>query len=166
MHRVFGAILGLICLTSCDKTAAFHEFKSLPDHWQSDSAVVFKIEDLDTLARYNAFISLRNDNSYAFSNLFLITDMQFPNGKTITDTLEYEMARPDGTWLGSGSGDLKESKLWYKENIQFNEAGTYTFSIKQAMRRSEDVNPIVDLEGIRDVGLRIEKTKEQLNGSE
>jgi len=86
--------------------------------------------------------------------------MQFPNGKTITDTLEYKMANPDGSWLGTGFGDIKENKLWYKEHIQFSEAGSYTFKLKQAMRRNGDVNPIADLEGIRDVGLRIEKTNE------
>ena len=70
------------------------------------------------------------------------------------------MAEPDGSWLGEGFGDLKENKLWYKENIQFNETGTYTFKVKQAMRRNGDVDPISDLEGIKDVGLRIEKTNE------
>ena len=160
MHKLVYAVLFSMCFISCDKTAAFHEYKSLPKYWKSDSAVILKVNDLDTLSQYNAFITLRNDNAYAFSNLFLITEMQFPNGKTITDTLEYKMAEPDGSWLGEGFGDLKENKLWYKENIQFNETGTYTFKVKQAMRRNGDVDPISDLEGIKDVGLRIEKTNE------
>ncbi|HAX15796.1 MAG TPA: gliding motility lipoprotein GldH [Leeuwenhoekiella sp.] len=160
MHKYFCALLVLSCFWSCDKTAAFHEYKSLPKYWKSDSAVTLKVDNLDTLSTYNAFITLRNDNSYAFSNVFLIASMQFPNGKTITDTLEYKMANPDGSWLGTGFGDIKENKLWYKEHIQFSEAGSYTFKLKQAMRRNGDVNPIADLEGIRDVGLRIEKTNE------
>lgn len=160
MHRLIAVLaLMLLCL-SCDKEQVFHERKDLPEIWHKDSAVVFKVNDLDSLQNYNLFITLRNDSNYAFSNLFLITNMQFPNGRTITDTLEYKMARPDGSWLGEGFGDLKENKLWYKEGVRFNESGTYTFSIKQAMRRNGDVNAITALEGIRDLGLRIELSKE------
>ena len=45
---------------------------------------------------------------YKYSNLFLITEMQFPHGRTISDTLEYNMARPDGSWLGTGFGDVSK----------------------------------------------------------
>tara|TARA_R110002020_G_scaffold285140_7_gene500714 strand:+ start:1817 stop:2299 length:483 start_codon:yes stop_codon:yes gene_type:complete len=160
MHRLIGALALIFLCFSCDKEQVFHERQDLAEIWHKDSAVVFKVKDLDSLKNYDLFMTLRNDNKYAFSNLFLITNMQFPNGRTIKDTLEYEMARPDGSWLGEGFGDLKENKLWYKEGVRFNESGTYTFSIKQAMRRNGDVNPITTLEGIRDVGLRIELSKE------
>ncbi|MGO4912472.1 gliding motility lipoprotein GldH [Leeuwenhoekiella sp. W20_SRS_FM14] len=160
MHKFCYALLILICCSACDEKAVFHEYKSLPDYWESDTAVVFKVNKLDSLTNYNLFITLRNTNEYAFSNLFLISELQFPNGKTITDTLEYKMARPDGSWLGEGFGDLKENKLWYKENFRFTEAGEYQFRLKQAMRRNGSVNPVQELGGIVDVGLRIEKIKE------
>ncbi|MDP5044591.1 MAG: gliding motility lipoprotein GldH [Leeuwenhoekiella sp.] len=160
MHKFCYALLILICFSACDEKAVFHEYKSLPDYWESDAAVVFKVNKLDSLINYNLFITLRNTNEYAFSNLFLISELQFPNGKTITDTLEYKMARPDGSWLGEGFGDLKENKLWYKENFRFTEAGEYQFRLKQAMRRNGSVNPVQELGGIVDVGLRIEKIKE------
>ncbi|MFI8377856.1 gliding motility lipoprotein GldH [Leeuwenhoekiella sp. NPDC079379] len=160
MHKFCYALLILICFSACDEKAVFHEYKSLPDYWESDAAVVFKVNKLDSLINYNLFITLRNTNEYAFSNLFLISELQFPNGKTITDTLEYKMARPDGSWLGEGFGDLKENKLWYKENFRFTEKGEYQFRLKQAMRRNGSVNPVQELGGIEDVGLRIEKIKE------
>ncbi|MCC4212130.1 gliding motility lipoprotein GldH [Leeuwenhoekiella parthenopeia] len=160
MLRFFIVFALLVLFCSCDDNAVFHEFKELPGSWQRDSAVVFKFNAPDSLKPYNAFITLRNDNTYPFSNIFLVTRMQFPNGKTVTDTLEYMMAQPDGTWLGDGFGDLKESKLWYKENIRFNEAGTYQFKIMQAMRRNGDLNAVPELSGIRDVGLRIERINE------
>ena len=160
MHKLGFVLLLLVLVCSCDQDAVYHEFKAIPGTWQRDSAVVFQVRDLDSLEAYNAFITIRNDNSYPFSNLFLITQMQFPNGKTITDTLEYNMARPDGTWLGTGFGDIKESKLWYKEHILFKEQGAYRFKVKQAMRRNGAVNAIPELEGIKDVGLRIERIKQ------
>src|SRR5690606_40407811 len=87
----------------------------------------------------NLFLNIRNTNEYNFNNIFLIVSMNFPHGKTVTDTLEYRMANPDGSWMGQGIGDVKENKLWYKENVQFFEAGSYTIDIAQAMRNNGDV---------------------------
>lgn len=83
--------------------------------------------------------------------------MNFPHGKTITDTLEYRMANPDGSWMGQGIGDVKENKLWYKENVQFFEAGNYTVDIAQAMRNNGAVEGVTKLEGITDVGFSVEE---------
>ena len=102
------------------------------------------------------YVNLRNTNDYKYNNLFLIVSTKFPNGKTIIDTLEYRMANAQGEFLGSGFSDLKENKLWYKENVVFKELGEYEFTIQHAMRENGRVEGIKDLEGITDVGLRIE----------
>ena len=68
------------------------------------------------------------------------------------------MARPDGEWLGTGFGDVKENKLWYKEHVRFKEPGEYRVNIRHAMRKNGEVNGIQNLDGITDVGFRIEKT--------
>ena len=83
--------------------------------------------------------------------------MNFPNGKTVADTLEYRMANPDGSWMGQGIGAVKENKLWYKENVQFFEEGAYTVHIAQAMRNNGEVEGVTKLEGITDVGISIEE---------
>ncbi len=102
------------------------------------------------------FVNLRNTNAYKYNNLFLIVEMVFPHGKTIKDTLEYRMAEPSGKLLGEGYTDIKENKLWYKENVVFTETGEYTVNIQHAMRENGKVNGIVELEGITDIGFRIE----------
>lgn len=160
MRSLFLVFVIALLLSSCDGNAVFHTNEDLPNFWHKDSAAVFKVNELDSVRPYNLFITLRNDNNYKYDNLFLITKIQFPNGRTLVDTLEYNMANPDGSWLGTGFGNLKENKLWYRENVRFSELGTYTFSVWQAMRRNGDVQPITALEGIHDVGLRIEKTKQ------
>jgi gliding motility-associated lipoprotein GldH len=83
--------------------------------------------------------------------------MQQPNKKTIVDTLEYQMAEADGTLLGDGFTDVKESKLFYKEKVPFNLKGQYKVSIQQANRQTGKVVGITNLEGISEVGFRIEK---------
>jgi len=158
MGRIFIVSLVIICcLSSCDKNRVFDDYKSLPNSWNRDSVISFKVSRLDTVQAYNLFINLRNTNAYKFSNIYLVTSMDFPSGKVIQDTLQYKMAHSDGEWMGVGYGDSKASKLWYKKNVRFSEEGTYTFKIRQAMRRNGEKNGIKNLKGITEVGFRIEK---------
>ncbi|MEW4922440.1 gliding motility lipoprotein GldH [Algibacter sp. 2305UL17-15] len=149
----------IFCLVSCDENRVFDAYKSVPNAWHKDSIISFKINPPDTINPYNLFVNLRNTNAYKYNNLFLIVEMTFPHGKTITDTLEYKMADPSGKLLGTGVTDTKENKLWYKESVVFDEAGTYEVNIQHAMRESGKVNGVIALEGITDVGFRIEKPK-------
>lgn len=150
------AIFSLV-FWSCDSKRVYDEYKSV-NQWNKDSIIAFNIGELDSLKAYNLFINVRNNSDYKYSNLHLITEIQFPKGKVISDTLEYEMALPNGEWLGTGFGDVKESKLWYKEGVKFTEPGEYQVNIRQAMRKNGNVSGIENLEGITDVGFRIEKT--------
>lgn len=151
--------LSFMAFVACDKDRVFDEYQAVQRGWNKDSVYTFKLGELDSLKTYNLFIDVRNDSQYQYSNLFLITQIQFPKGKVVSDTLEYEMAKPDGTWLGTGFGDIKESKLWYKKNVRFTEPGEYQVKIKQAMRKNGEVDGIENLKGITDIGFRIEKSK-------
>ena len=152
----FFVLCFLICV-SCDSNRVYDEYKSVPNVWHKDSVISFKINPQDSLKPYNLFVNLRNTNEYKYNNLFLIVEMVFPHGKTITDTLEYKMADPTGKLLGTGLTDIKENKLWYKEHVVFKESGDYTVKIQHAMRENGKVNGIENLEGITDIGFRIEK---------
>ena len=147
----------IISFSSCDKDRVFDEYESLRG-WNKDSIVTFEFNDIDSSRVYDLFINVRNNNDYNYSNLFLITEIRFPQGKVISDTLEYEMTKPNGEWLGTGFGDVKESKLWYKENVRFDESGKYEVTIQQAMRKNGEVEGIQELEGITHVGFRIENS--------
>ncbi|MXO07361.1 gliding motility lipoprotein GldH [Flavobacterium sp. HBTb2-11-1] len=148
-------LLAAILLFSCDKKRVFDEYKSVGSAWHKDSIVTFDLPVLDSTKRYNAFVNIRDNNNYPFNNLFLIVSMEMPNGFTKVDTLEYQMAEPDGTLLGNGFSDIKESKLYYKEDVKFR--GKYKVHIKQAVRQSGKIPGVEALEGITDVGFRIEQ---------
>ncbi|MFT4831972.1 MAG: gliding motility-associated lipoprotein GldH [Psychroserpens sp.] len=153
-------ILVLIVLVSCETNTVHSEYKATNDgYWNKDNTISFKFTEQDTLTKNNIFINIRNDETYSYSNLFLIAELNFPTGETIKDTLEYEMSKPDGEWLGTGQGSLKENKLWYKENVVFPVKGVYTLEISHAMRKNGSVKGIMDLKGITDVGFQIEKSK-------
>lgn len=148
-------LLVVILFSSCDKKRVFDEYKSVGRAWHKDSVVTFNLPELDSIKRYDLFVNLRANNAYKYNNLFLIVAMELPNGFTKVDTLEYEMTSPDGTMLGNGFSDLKESKLYYKENVKFR--GKYKVYIKQAVRENGKVPGVTALEGITEVGFRIEK---------
>ncbi len=160
MRKILFSILVVILFYSCGNTATFDAYKSMPNSiWHKDSIVNFKFNPVDTISRNNLFINLRNNNDYQYSNLFLIVDINFPNNTSFIDTLEYEMTDAKGKFLGEGFTDLKENVLEYKTNVIFPLTGEYNINIQQAMRKSGAVEGITDLEGITDVGLRIEKMK-------
>lgn len=161
MHKSFLPVFIFVvgCLSSCDSRRFYDEYESIPGTWNKDSILTFNLPVIDSVPDYNLFINVRNNNDFPYSNLFLIAQIHFPQGKVITDTLEYRMAEPSGQWLGTGFGDVKENKLWYKERVRFNEPGQYKISIQHAMRKSGNEKGIEDLEGITQVGLRIENTQ-------
>lgn len=146
-------IVLLFC--SCDKKRVFDEYKSVGSSWNKDSIVTFNLPELDSTKRYNLFVTLRNNNNYPFNNLFLIVSLEMPNGFTKVDTLEYQMANPDGSLMGDGFSDIKESKLFFKEKVRFR--GKYKVNIKQAVRENGKIPGVTALDGITEVGFRIEK---------
>lgn len=151
------AIFQLV-LVSCDKKMVYDRYESFPNQWERDSLARFSFNAPDTTQTYNLFINLRNTSAYTYNNLFLIARMTFPNGRVIGDTLEYRMANPSGEWLGTGFGEVKSNKLWYKENFRFSEDGTYELSIQQSLRKGGESRSLDTLAGVTEVGFRIENT--------
>jgi gliding motility-associated lipoprotein GldH len=151
---LFIIIAGL--LISCDKKRVFDEYQSVGNAWNMKKEVIFELPKVDTLKKYNLFINLRANDDYKFNNLFLIVSMEQPNGLTKIDTLEYEMADVDGALLGDGFSDIKESKLYYKENVKFKASENNKIHIKHAVRQTGKIEGVQDLEGISEVGFRIE----------
>ena len=149
----------LFFAASCDKKRVFDEYKPLDGKWNKDSVVSFEFEQKDTTTAYNMFINIRNNSDYPFNNIFLIVEMEQPDNVVKTDTLEYQMANPDGTLMGEGFTDIKESRLWYRENERLPRPGTYKVNIQQAVRQVGQVPGVQELEGITEVGFRIESTE-------
>ena len=156
-----GLLLLFLFFTSCDKKQFYSEYKELDGSWKKSDTLRFTFEQKDTINPFNLFLNVRNNNDYPFNNMYLIVSLKEPGKKpTIKiDTLEYQMANVDGTLLGEGFTDVKESKLWYLENYVFNRIGNYKVEVVQAVRATGEVKGVAELKGITELGLRIEKTK-------
>ncbi len=149
-------IFGLIACQN-DNTYVFNEYKSLGGNWSASDTLKFEINTTDTIHAHHLFFSVRATQKYPYNNIFVIAELGFPNGKTLVDTLEYDMAYPDGSLMGQG-GSIKESLLWYKQNVRFLESGKYSILLRQATRKANQAEGDQQLEGIEQIGLAIEKS--------
>ena len=146
-----------IGITSCDSNRVFDQYVNVEDSiWLRSNIISFDIEINDTIFRNNLFLNLRNNKDYEFSNLFLIAQINFPDGLRVVDTLEYEMTDNLGNFLGTGFTDIKENKLFFKENVRFSQRGQHTIKVEQAMRKVGNIQALDSLKGVTDLGVRIE----------
>ena len=151
-------LAGLLLFGSCDSRGIFNQYTSLPDNvWLQNNPIHFGFQISDTISKNNLYLNIRNNRQYQYSNLFVITHLIFPNGSKIVDTLQYEMADKNGQFLGTGISEIRHSTFFFKENSLFPLSGKYKLSIWQAMRKNGSINGIKELQGITDVGFRIEK---------
>ncbi|PHR73199.1 MAG: gliding motility lipoprotein GldH [Lutibacter sp.] len=155
---LFVLFLGLI---SCDSNRIYDDYQSVEDNiWLRNNVVKFEVMIEDTISKNNLFLKVRNDKEYEFSNLFLIAKIDFPDGFQVIDTLEYEMTDKAGNFLGTGYTDIKENKLFYKENVQFTQKGNYLVEVEQAMRKNGNIQGLDSLKGVTNVGFRVELATE------
>ncbi len=148
----------LLLIVSCDSNVVdtqSHEFSN--QSWGLSDVQEFTMRPPDTLNKYDLFINMRNNQDYGYSNLWLITQIKFPLGKVLTDTLEYPMADPQGNFLGTSRGSgVVENKLWLKKGVRFAEPGDYILELRHSMRKNGQPDGVALLEGILDIGYSIE----------
>jgi gliding motility-associated lipoprotein GldH len=146
----------VLCVLGCQDQVVLSNYKSLSEGWIKGDTLVFDFEAPDTIRPFNLFFNTRLNQDYGFDNLYLISTIHFPNGKQVGDTLEYEMAYPNGELMGNGFGSVKESKLWYKSNVVFSEKGIYKIEVNHAMRKFGKVEALDTLKGVLDFGIQLE----------
>jgi gliding motility-associated lipoprotein GldH len=144
-------ILPLLLISACSSNTLFTDSIAMPDKtWGLSNVSEFIYSATDTINVTDVFFTIRTGSDYPFRNIYLFVTATSPDGKSITDTLQYDLADEKGNWYGKGFGDIHELKLPYRSNVFFARKGEYIFKIRHGMR-------IGDLKGVYDLGLRIEK---------
>jgi gliding motility-associated lipoprotein GldH len=141
-------------LYSCGIDSIYENTSDIPKgKWDKNTSVSFVVPITDTIKSCNIIFSIRNNNNYPYSNIFLFVDTRSPLGKTLRDTVEIELCDAKGKWLGKGIGGLWQNKFYFRKNIRFPYSGNYVFKVTQAMREDR-------LEGIIDLGIKAEYYKQ------
>ena len=108
----------------------------------------------------NSMVYRRKYTQYPYSNLFLIAKLKTGDSLLLCDTLEYAMADARGKWLGKGFLEVKESKLWWRENYQLPAVQNINVQLEHALRSNNSEQGLDNLEGIVGVGFAVEEIQE------
>jgi gliding motility-associated lipoprotein GldH len=153
--KFISILLLIILLVSCGRNVVFTDSQTMKGKmWKIADIPAFKVPVRDTINSNNIFFVIRTGSSYPFRNIYLFVTTTAPDGKSITDTLRYDLADEKGKWYGKGFGDIHELKLPYKSNVFFPASGTYQINIQHGMR-------VENLKGVYDFGLRVEKSQKK-----
>lgn len=153
ISRILPVFAIVLLLSSCDRNVIFSDSVTMEKNdWNLMNAISFNVPVEDTINSSNVYFTIRTGSSYPFRNIYLFVTTISPEGKTVTDTLQYYLADEKGKWFGKGFGDISELNLPYKSNVYFPVKGTYHFRIRHGMRTE-------DLKGVYDFGMRVEKIK-------
>lgn len=146
------SFIGSIILFACNTNTVYESYNPIGGNgWNKDSVFNYTFNIKDSAQHYNVYFNLRNTVDYSFNNIWLFVSVNPPEGKTLTDTVEFVLADPSGRWFGHGHGKFRDNKLLYRRNVFFPQPGKYSFNIQQGMRESL-------LKGINDFGISVEKT--------
>ena len=156
-HIIFAFLL---LFFSCDSNIEFINYNSVNGSWHKDSIQDFSFE-LNHLQEeeYKTYINLRINNDYKFSNIFLIVVLSDSLNIITKDTLNFKLADKSGIFLGDKRINLIENSLLHKEKISLENNMKYYVSIEHAMRVINKVGGLEYLNGIVDVGYKVEKIK-------
>jgi len=134
-------------------------YKDFNGHWPVYEKVLFTL-DKGIENPVNLMIYIRNNKQYPYSNLFLIAKLKTGDSLLLCDTLEYAMADARGKWLGKGFLEVKESKLWWRENYQLPAVENINVQLEHALRSNNSEQGLDNLEGIVGVGFAVEEIQE------
>ena len=142
----------MICMFSCKEEGVIHNefFNIKKSAWEYKDKVTFNFNIQDTSKAYDLYFQMRNSKSYNWANIFLFTDINYPNSKTRRDTFEFYLTDKNGHWLGKKSGNIIENKFSLFKTTKFPLPGAYSIDIQQAMRDTI-------LKECLDVGIKIKQ---------
>ncbi|MFH0841410.1 MAG: gliding motility lipoprotein GldH [Bacteroidota bacterium] len=141
-----------LIITSCSSDVIYTDAVAMKKQvWELSHVPEFTIPVSDTVQMTDISFTIRTGSDYPFRNLWLFITAYSPDGKSISDTLEYELADEKGNWYGKGFGDIHELTLPYRSKVFFPVTGPYRFKIQHGMRTG-------NLAAVYDFGLRIVET--------
>jgi len=158
MRLYFFLILLALITASCDKDRIFDrniDFEK--QEWKEKTRLIFKFKVKDNSVPYNLIYNIRYTNTYPYYNLYIGYILKDSAGKEIKKNSPQNMDLFNSTTgkpSGNGLGDLFESYILGIPAYAFPYKGTFTFEVKQYMRK----DPI---EGIASFGLKVEKADQK-----
>lgn len=95
-----------LCAYSCSVAHNdFSQYHNLPSEgWAYSDTLTFLTEIPDTTASGRLVMSIRHDNEYPYSNLWIEVTTMRHDSSVKTDTINFLLANQYGRWYGQGFG--------------------------------------------------------------
>ena len=149
----------IIILCSCNNnTEIFLEFKSIEGGWKKKDKINFNFY-LQEKANYDVSIILRSDEQYPFSNIYF--DYQLTSKMVnLSESKMMNINDSNTNWYSKRVLSISNNIVELKKNLLLNE-GNVNLSLEHSVRFLDSINPIVNLEGVLDVGLLVKKSNDE-----
>ena len=101
LKRVILFCVAGFLLTACNNNVVYSKYQNFNENeWYAKDKAVFDIDIKDTVSLNTISLMVRHADSYPYSNLFLFVTTVYPDGKTLTDTMEVILSDGKGKWQG------------------------------------------------------------------
>jgi gliding motility-associated lipoprotein GldH len=141
------AVLTLL-FSGCGTNDIADSNQTMPSrNWSYANKVKVVVDIPDSSKPYNIYFKLRHTADYRYSNIFVLFNVKSANKKN-GSRYEFKLAKADGQWTGSGSGNLFTYTLPMLTQYKFPAPGRYELELEQNMRD----NPLKE---VSDVGIKV-----------
>ena len=153
------SIILIITLYSCNNNKeVFLEFKGIEGGWEKKDKINFNFY-LQENGNYDISIVLRSDEQYPFSNIYF--DYQLTSKMVnLSESKMMNINDSNTNWYSKRVLSISNNIIELKKNLLLNE-GNVILSLEHSVRFLDSINPILNLEGILDIGLLVKKSNDE-----
>ena len=125
------SLLILVIVSCVDNNTVFLDYQDVDGVWEKQNEIKFSFNsDKESITDISLF--LRNDYSYPFSNIYLITSIK-NNDRVVFDTINYSFKNNNNKWYNFKSSRINNSKIIIKEKFTILPR-KFEFRVKHAIR--------------------------------
>tara|TARA_B100000614_G_C14502365_1_gene475191 strand:+ start:570 stop:1061 length:492 start_codon:yes stop_codon:yes gene_type:complete len=153
------SIFLIITLCSCNNNKeVFIEFKGIEGGWEKKDKINFNFY-LQEKGNYDISIILRSDEQYPFSNIYF--DYQLTSKMVnLSESKMMNINDSNTNWYSKRVLSISNNIIELKKNLLLNE-GNVILSLEHSVRFLDSINPILNLEGVLDIGLLVKKSNDE-----
>ena len=150
--KIFLSIFFFLIVGCLSNDFYYLEFKDIKDGWSKNETLKFRFTPNNTAKSLK--ILIRNDKSYPYSNLFLISKIKFKN-RLLIDTLNLDFEDEEIDIFKTNSLGLKNYSFILKDSINF-DADSVELYLQHAIRSGESLHAKQNINGLLNIGLLVE----------
>ncbi len=142
------SLMAVVLITSCSENNLVDTNTSVAENnwlYAKSAKAIVEIKEVDQ--PFMIYFKLRHTATYKYANIFVVLRIK---GESINKRIRFQckLAKSDGEWTGTGSGDIFTNKFALLTNYRFLKPGKYEIEITQNMKD----NPLI---GISDIGITL-----------